>query len=137
MPEPDLISMAALGPRGRRPEFTGDPMLERLYGITLALTAELAVTRERLDTVERLLSRHELLARREIEAFHPEAAEARERGQLQQEYLSRVFRVLLQDQAAGQPAHEADETLRAGGEPGGRRVAWSSSNTDRAGSSRS
>ena len=54
-------------------------------------------TRERLDTVERALERRELLPRDEIENFRPGTDEAAQRGQLQQEYLARVFRVLLQD----------------------------------------
>ncbi len=98
MQDLDMIQQAARAARGRRPEFTGDPMVERLFGITLALTAELAVTRERLDTVERLLSQRSLVERDAIESFHPDPTEARERGALQQDYLARVFRILLQDE---------------------------------------
>jgi hypothetical protein len=82
--------------RGRRPEFTDDPMLDRLYSVTLALVAELAVTRTRLDTVERLLARRAVLSDEEIEAYRADdAAEAEARGRLQAEYLERVFREFM------------------------------------------
>lgn len=93
----DPIQSAAQPARGRRPEFTGDPMTERLFGITLALTAELAITRERLDTLERVLRRGGFIDATAIERFEPTAADAAARGQWHEEYLARVFRVLLQD----------------------------------------
>jgi hypothetical protein len=80
--------------RGRRPEFTDDPMLDRLYSVTLALVAELAVTRTRLDTVERLLARRGALDPADVDSFRPDAAQAEARGRLQAEYLERVFREL-------------------------------------------
>lgn len=100
----DPIQSAAQPARGRRPEFTGDPMTERLFGITLALTAELAVTRERLDTLERVLMRRSVVDGTEIERFEPTAADAEARGRWHEEYLSRVFRVLLQDEPSLRPA---------------------------------
>lgn len=93
----DPIQLAAEAARGRRPEFIDDPLVDRLFGIVLSLTVELAATRERLDTVERALARREVLPREDIEAFRPSADEGEERGRMQQEYLARVFRVLLQD----------------------------------------
>lgn len=105
----DPIQSAAQPARGRRPEFTGDPMTERLFGITLALTAELAVTRERLDTLERVLMRRAVVDGAEIERFEPTAAEAESRGQWHAEYLARVFRVLLQDEARRTSTGETNE----------------------------
>lgn len=90
----DPAQPAPSASRGRRPEFTDDPMLDRLYSVTLALVAELAVTRTRLDTVERLLARREVLDPADIDAFRPGPAEAEARGRLQAEYLERVFREL-------------------------------------------
>ena len=90
----DPAQPAPSAARGRRPEFTDDPMLDRLYSVTLALVAELAVTRTRLDTVERLLARRELLDPADIDGFRPEAADAEARGRLQAGYLERVFREL-------------------------------------------
>lgn len=93
----DPIQSAAQPARGRRPEFTGDPMTERLFGITLALTAELAVTRERLDTLERMLIRRQVVDGADIERFEPTTDDAEARTRWHEEYLARVFRVLLQD----------------------------------------
>jgi hypothetical protein len=100
----DAIRLAAQPASGLRPEFTGDPLVERLFGITLALTTELAVTRERLDTVERLLERHGLVPGVEIEAYRPDPEAAAARATAHQDYLARIFRVLLQDTGAGAPA---------------------------------
>lgn len=89
--------------RGRRPEFTDDPMLDRLYSVTLALVAELAVTRTRLDTVERLLARGGALDPAAIDAFRPDPADAEARARLQSEYLERVFRELAAVAPQGSP----------------------------------
>jgi hypothetical protein len=99
-PIPETLLLAAQAASGQRPEFTGDPLVERLFGINLALTTELAVTRERLDTIERLLEAQQLLPRARIDAFVPDADMARERARGHQEYLARIFRVLLQDSGA-------------------------------------
>lgn len=99
----DRLALAAEPASGVRPVFTGDPLVERLFGMTLALTTELAVTRERLDTVERLLESHGLVARREVEDFRPDAATGAARAQGHQDYLARIFRVLLQDTGAAAP----------------------------------
>jgi len=93
----DPIQPAASQATGRRPDspqFTDDPMLDRLYGVTLALVAELAVTRTRLDTVERLLARRQVLDATEVEEFLPDAADAAARSRLQAEYLERTLRAL-------------------------------------------
>ena len=82
--------------RGRRPEVTDDPMLDRLYAITLALVAELSVTRARVDTLERLLDRKGLVGANEIETFTPDESEAAKRGEIQQQYLDRIFRTLTE-----------------------------------------
>jgi len=82
--------------RGRRPEFTDDPMVDRLYAITLALVAELSVTRARMDTLERLLDRKGLVGASEIESFTPDESEETKRGEIQQQYLDRIFRTLTE-----------------------------------------
>lgn len=88
-----LPSVAPLS-RGRRPDFTDDPMLDRLYAVTLALVSELAVARTRLDTVERLLARRDVLSAESIETYAPDAQEAEARARLNQQYLERVLRAL-------------------------------------------
>lgn len=89
--------------RGRRPEFTDDPMLDRLYSVTLALVAELAVTRTRLDTLERVLAKRGALDAAAIDDFRPDPPEAEARARLQAEYLERVFRELAAVAPSGVP----------------------------------
>jgi len=84
----------ATGRRPDSPQFTDDPMLDRLYGVTMALITELAVTRTRLDTVEKLLARRQLVEGEAIEGFVPDESEAAMRSRLQAEYLDRVLRPL-------------------------------------------
>ncbi len=111
----DPILAAAAAASGRRPEFTGDPLLEHLFAMNLALVTELSVTRERLDSLERLLERAAILPRQQIESFEPTAADAEERGQWQQQYLSRVFRSVLQD--SGQHGHGSPQLTVVDGAP--------------------
>ncbi len=118
----DAIRLAAEPASGLRPEFTGDPLVERLFGITLALTTELAVTRERLDTVERLLESYGLVPGVDIESYRPDPATAAARAAAHQDYLARIFRVLLQDTGASARASlalaAAPSTVPAGNGPG-------------------
>lgn len=108
----DVVKLASAAAQGKRPYFFSQPDTDRLLSIVMALVAELAVERERLDTLERLLARNSLVRREEVEAFRPSADEARERGQWQIDYLSRVFRLLEQEaealrRGAAQPSAES------------------------------
>lgn len=96
----DPIAAAGKKARGRRPQFFELEESERLMAILMAVVEELAVTRERLDTVERLLEAQGSLDRSAIEAFRPDAKQARERGLRHQEYLARVLRIVQQEREA-------------------------------------
>ncbi len=91
-----ILEEALQRARGRRPQFTSDPLIDQLFAISVGLATELAVTRQRLDTLERVLSRTGQLERRQIESFEPTSEEAAERGELVSELLAIVFRALLQ-----------------------------------------
>ena len=93
----DPIAAAGNKAKGRRPQFFELEESERLMSILMAVVEELAVTRERLDTVERLLEAQGNLDRSAIEAFHPNAKQARERGLKHQEYIARVLRIVQQE----------------------------------------
>lgn len=93
----EILRLANAAPSGKRPHFFADPDIDRLLAIVWAMAGELAVTRERLDTVERLLDGRQLLSQAEIDAYRPDAQAARERGQMQLEYLARLLRVLQQE----------------------------------------
>ncbi|MCU0758217.1 MAG: hypothetical protein MUF07_03315 [Steroidobacteraceae bacterium] len=98
----DVLRLANAAPSGKRPHFFADADVDRLLAIVWAMAGELAVTRERLDTVERLLDAKQTLARAEIEAYRPDPQAARERGQMQLEYIARLLRVLQQQVEAMQ-----------------------------------
>ncbi|EED34055.1 conserved hypothetical protein [gamma proteobacterium NOR5-3] len=106
----DYIADAGRKAKGKRPQFFELAESERIMGILMAVVEELAVTRERLDTVERLLESTGKLDRSAIDAFHPDAAQARERGLMNQEYIARVMRILQQEREA------LEETLSGGPE---------------------
>jgi hypothetical protein len=78
--------------RGRQPIFTDEPMLDRLYSISLALIAELAATRARVDTLERVLAKRELITADAIDRHEFSAEDEQARAQMHQRYLQRLFR---------------------------------------------
>jgi hypothetical protein len=88
----DWMLRANLAPKGKRPDFLGDPDKEKLLSMVLALTGELAVTRLRLDTVERLLEEKGLLSRPALEGFQPARDAGQERGEWLREYIARIMR---------------------------------------------
>jgi hypothetical protein len=90
------LAGASAKPAGKRPYFL-DPQVERVLAITMAAVQELAVARQRVDTLECLLEARGVLSRAEVDRFVPTPAQAAERGQWTQEYLSRVLRILQQE----------------------------------------
>lgn len=80
--------------KGKRPQYFGDPAIDKLLWMTLSLMEELSVTRDRLDTVERLLERRKTLQRSEIEKFAPAPAVQSERDARRAAFVARVMRVV-------------------------------------------
>jgi len=85
---------AAAGCRPDSPQFTDDPMVDRLYGVTLALVAELAVTRTRLDALERVLAGRGLVGEQDVDQYRADGSVQQERSRLHAEYLQRVLQSL-------------------------------------------
>ncbi len=83
-----------LTPKGHRPYPTGEPHVERVLSITMALAAEVAVLHERLDTVIRLAGSRDRFSVDDIEAFEvsPELSAEREAWRIT--YLARILRIL-------------------------------------------
>jgi hypothetical protein len=88
----DWMLRANLAPKGKRPDFFGDPDKEKLLSMVLALTGELAVMRLRLDTVERMLEGKGLLSRDAVEAYAADRDAGQERGEWMREYIARIMR---------------------------------------------
>ena len=96
----DPLALAGAKARGKRPYFMENNEAERVLNIVMALAQETAVIRQRLDTMERLLDQKGTISRADIEAFEPNKAEAAERGAWTQEFISRVLRIVQQENEA-------------------------------------
>ena len=101
----DALTGAGAKPAGKRPYFL-DPQVERVLAITMAVAQELAVARQRVDTLERLLRDKGVLSTEEIDGFTPGADAATERALWTQEYLSRILRIVQQENEAAAAAGE-------------------------------
>jgi hypothetical protein len=109
----DLIAAASRPASGKRPQFCADPVVERLFGITLSLVTELSVTQQRLDALERVLARRATIDPGEVDAFVADGAAAAERAAKTDRYLATIFRAIIQDDA-GRSAHaDRDEAVLA------------------------
>lgn len=77
--------------RGRRPQFHGDPAIDKLHGMIMVMAAEMSVLYERMDTMERVAARHGVMLREELENFAPDPETAAEREAWRQKFLERLF----------------------------------------------
>lgn len=106
------MSQAAKRPlaqKGHRPYATGEPHVERVLAITMAVATEVVVLRERLDTVLRLAgSRVSGFTIDDVEAFDVTPEIAAERDSWRQAYLSRILRILHEAVPEGSDDHGAD-----------------------------
>ncbi len=96
----DALRLAGAKAKGKRPWFLGDRDVERVLSITMAVAGELAVLRQRLDTLESLLESRGSVTREDIDAFQPSQSQREARARWNQEYLSRILRILQQDREA-------------------------------------
>lgn len=83
-----------LTPKGHRPYPTGEPHVERVLSITMAVAAEVAVLHERLDTVVRLAGSRDRFSIDDIETFEVTPDIAAERETWRTTYLARILRIL-------------------------------------------
>lgn len=93
----DWIARSGARAKGGRPAYFDEMAVDRLYSLTLALTAELAATRERLDTLERLLEKGDTLDRAALETYAPDREAGEERGNAMRAYIARVMRGFQQE----------------------------------------
>lgn len=97
MSEIDWIARAGTRAKGKRPDFLGDPVVDRMLSILLAVAGEVSVLKERLDTVERLLDANGSIRREDIESYAPDSDAAYERSVMTKEYVARIMRGMQQD----------------------------------------
>lgn len=65
---------------------------DQLYGMVLALSAQLAIVRERLDTVERLAAKAGVFGPGDVDSFTPDADAAQARDAIRQGMIARIFK---------------------------------------------
>ena len=85
--------------KGRRPVYSGDPHVDKLYAMVMALAGEVSVLRERADTTERLLASRGVLTPGDIESYALDEAALAEREQWRAQFLERVLRVVTEETA--------------------------------------
>ncbi len=86
--------------KGKRMYFFEDPALDQLYGIVVALTAEVSVLADRLETVEKLLDSNGTVSRADIEAYRPDPTEETVRSERREAYIGRVFQAISEEAGA-------------------------------------
>ena len=83
--------------KGHRPVYSGDPHVDKLYAIVMALAGEVSVLRERLDTAERLLAARGVLTSWDIEEHHLDETALAEREKWRAEFLERLLRIVAEE----------------------------------------
>lgn len=83
--------------KGRRPEFAGDPQVDKLVSVVMNLAAEVSVMHDRMDTIERLAAERDLFSAADIEAFEVTEEIEAEREQWRAEFLDRLLWIMRED----------------------------------------
>ena len=86
---------AARGPK--RPDYMGNPDLDRFMMMFTALMADVSALRDRLDTHELLAADGKVATPDAIEAFEPAPQDIARRSALRDAFLKRIFRVVFED----------------------------------------
>jgi hypothetical protein len=90
-----------------RPRFFGDPAVDQLFAIAMALLGEVCTLRERLDAHERLAAARGLFDPATVDGYVADEAAARSRGALREQAIGRVLAVLTEDVARLRAANRA------------------------------
>ena len=72
-------------------QFLGDPMLDPVMKVVMALARELYVTRDRLGVIERILESKGTLTRDDIEQYVPDPATESEIHQARDAFIERLL----------------------------------------------
>lgn len=84
-------------PKGYRPNNLGDPHVERVLSITMAVATELSVLHEKVDTMARLSAEKGTFSLADIEAYEPPPEVRAEREKWRKDYLKRLLRIMWED----------------------------------------
>ncbi|HPF27197.1 MAG TPA: hypothetical protein P5528_01520 [Steroidobacteraceae bacterium] len=91
--------------KGRPPVAGGDPRIDTLLNMVMALTSEVAVLRERLDAHERLAASNQFTGPDAVDAYQPDEAVQKLRAGQRERLIAKVCRPLV---AEGVTAAAAD-----------------------------
>lgn len=83
-----------LTPKGQRPYPTGEPHVERVLSIAMAVATDVAALHERVDTIARLAGAANLFTAADLDAYDPPPEVAAEREAWRKAYLSRILRIM-------------------------------------------
>ncbi|MBL8629374.1 MAG: hypothetical protein JNM81_07085 [Rhodospirillaceae bacterium] len=84
-------------PKGYRPNNLGDPHVERVLSITMAVATEVSVLHDKIDTMARLSESQSKFSIADIEAYEPTAEVKAEREKWRKDYLQRLLRIMWED----------------------------------------
>jgi hypothetical protein len=86
--------------QGKRPQYFGDPNMDQMHAMILALATEVSVLFDRFDAVERILDGKGVLTRADLENWQPDAAAEDERRAKREALIRRLFRSVHEARAA-------------------------------------
>ena len=95
-------------PKGRPVPFHDGPTNDQLMAMVMALTVEVSVLRERLDTQERVSEAKGGFGTADVEAYNADDQALKERGELRNRIMHKVFRTLRAEMARLESASEED-----------------------------
>jgi hypothetical protein len=81
--------------KGRRHGPGGDPRIDTLMNMLMALTSEVSILRERVDAHERLQAEGKFSGPESVDDYTPDEAVQKVRGSLRQRLIAKVCRPLL------------------------------------------
>lgn len=112
-PPPRMPRMrVARGPK--RPDYLGNPDLDRFMLMFTALMQEFSAMRDRLDTHEQLALAGKVATPQEIDAFEPTAELIASRDAMRDAFLKRVFRVMFEELEMAERGENAGEPEEGG-----------------------
>ena len=86
--------------------FLGDPVLDRMMKVVLALSQELYVLRDRMRTIERLLDEKKVITRSDIDDYMPDPQTQSQILGERDAYIERLFSPLSD---TGDPERSVDD----------------------------
>lgn len=98
--------------KGKKPQYFGDPAIDKLLWMTMTLMEELSVARDRLDALERLLDQRGLLPQKDVEGYIPGPSARAARATRRAGFVDRMMRAAQAELEATTTAADPHEEAR-------------------------